>query len=862
MNSSADTRRFLARCAEQSSRLGLALDPAVLARAGTDWRGRYHQPPLALLEPESTEAVAEAVRLASEHRVAIVPQGGNTGLCGGATPTQGRPQAVLSLRRLNRIRSLDPLGRILVAEAGVSLEAAQQAAASAGQLLALDIGSRGTATLGGLLSTNAGGTSVVAHGTMRAQCLGIEAVMADGRILHQLKTLRKDNTGYSLKDLLIGSEGTLGIITAASLALRPAPADQAAALIPVDSLHVALDLLHDLQHRLGPLLTGFEWMSAASLALLASVYPQQGSRWAASGRDWVLVDIDLPALAGLTSAEGLLADTLAASAAVQRLALIDETLVAAGRAREQIWAVRDHIPLASSEDGAQVKFDISLPLSRLADFVESAQASLVESAPGWRQIVFGHLGDGNLHFNLAPPARPELSRQDRRAEALALVEAEEPRLQERIYTLVAQHGGSLSAEHGLGQLRRDDASHWRDSTATQLMQSIRQTLDPLQTLNPDKFLPSASTAATAPRVAIVGAGLAGLACAEALTQAGARVTLWDKSRGVSGRLSTRRGEDWMADHGAPAFTAQSEAFQAEVERWIGGGVAAVWQARRGPGAGLPLQHLDDTRILYVGTPLMTSPANSLADRLRAAGTVIHLEQTITTVSQDAQGLWWIGSRHASGEDSSSGPYEGLVVAIPAPQAASLLAVGYPRAAEVAAQAQARALPFWTLMLVTERDPAPHLADLDTPGAQEGSSLGWMIRNSAKPGRASGPDAKTVWVLQASPAFNQAHLEATADIARGMLLEAFVQAGAQIDTAGLVSTTAHRWRYGTFQPAGPGAEMEGVSWLDQPGHRPLGLCGDWLAPPEGPFGVEAAWQSGRELGLKVAKCLDMPVNQAS
>jgi FAD/FMN-containing dehydrogenase len=447
--------------------------PSDIAPYLTDWRGRYRGRAWAVVRPGSTDEVASVVRTCAQHRVPIVAQGGNTGQCGGATPDDSGTAIVLSLARLNRIRAIDPPNATLTAEAGVPLALVQQAARDAGFRFPLSLAAEGSCTIGGNVSTNAGGTAVLRFGNMRELVLGIEAVLADGRVWNGLRGLRKDNTGYDLKQLFIGAEGTLGIVTAAVLKLFPAPTTRVTALAAVADVAAAVRLLAVLRQALGDHLTGFELMSAHSLALSrkhapALPDPLPGHAW------YVLVDADDSADASPLAAQF----ERALGAALEDGAALDATIAQSGEQAAGLWSLRENIAEAQRREGPNIKHDISLPVSAIPRFVDEAAAALTAAFPGLAFVTFGHLGDGNLHYNLAaPPGHDAAAFMGHASTANRIV-----------HDLVAAHGGSISAEHGIGQQKRDDLGRYKSGVELDLMRTIRAALDPAGILNPGKVL--------------------------------------------------------------------------------------------------------------------------------------------------------------------------------------------------------------------------------------------------------------------------------------------------------------------------------------------------------------------------------------
>ncbi len=417
------------------------------------------------MRPASTREVAEVVALCAREGVAIVPQGGNTGLCGGSVPTGTRREIVLSLARMNRIRSLDALNDTATVEAGCVLATVQKAADDAGRLFALSLAAEGSCQIGGNLSTNAGGVNVLRYGTAREQVLGLEVVLPDGRVWNGLRGLRKDNTGYDLKQLFLGAEGTLGVITAAVLRLFPRPTASATAWIALESPRAAVELLGLLHERLGERLSAFELLSRSCLeAVLAHLRDAQDPLPAA--HPWyVLAELaDNGAPAQLHAlVEAALGDC------AERGALRDAALAHSGEQARALWRIREAIPEAQFTN---VKHDISVPISRIPDFVAQADKALAAAFGELSIYCFGHVGDGNLHYNVGP-------------EQLVLRREEVSR---RVYDTVAALGGSISAEHGLGQLKREEIRRHKDPIEFELMRAIKRTLDPQGLMNPGKVL--------------------------------------------------------------------------------------------------------------------------------------------------------------------------------------------------------------------------------------------------------------------------------------------------------------------------------------------------------------------------------------
>jgi FAD/FMN-containing dehydrogenase len=438
-----------------------------------DWRGRYRGAARAVVLPGSTDEVSALVRACADTGTPIVPQGGNTGLCGGAVPDEAGREVVVALRRMNRVREVDAANATITVEAGMPLAALQAAAAAAGFFFPLSLASEGSCTIGGNLSTNAGGTAVLRYGNTRELTLGLEVVLADGRVLPGLRGLRKDNTGYDLKQLFIGAEGTLGIVTAAVMKLFPAPRTQATALVAVPSVERAIALLARLKNALSDRLVGFELMSAFALALSRKHHP--GSAELLEGHLWyALVQADDSAadsaLAG--SVESALAEAIAAGDAT------DASVAQSKAQAERLWALRENISEAQRREGPNIKHDISLPVSAIPAFMGESDAALRAAFPGSRLVVFGHLGDGNLHYNLSGPEG---------VDARNFMDNGE-RANRIVHDLVARHGGSFSAEHGVGQLKRGDLVRYKSPVEVAVMRAIKAALDPAGIMNPGKVL--------------------------------------------------------------------------------------------------------------------------------------------------------------------------------------------------------------------------------------------------------------------------------------------------------------------------------------------------------------------------------------
>ena len=451
-------------------------DAAAMAPWLTDWRGRYTGRALALVSPRDTAGVQAAVRIAGAAGVAIVPQGGNTSMVAGATPPVDRPAILLSLRRLNRVRAISPEDGVAVAEAGVILADLHAAAEAIGRRFPLSLGAKGSATIGGLIATNAGGTQVLRFGTMRALVLGVEAVLADGSLFEGLSALRKDNRGYDLRQLLAGSEGTLGIVTAASLRLVPAAARRGVGWVGLASPHDALGLLRRLEDALGDAVESFEILPADALALVLAHIP--GTRAPLAGdHPWhVLVEATAPAGGGDIGA----ALTAALAEAIEAGLARDATVAASEAQAAALWKLRESVSEAERVDGAAAKHDVSVPVSAMPAFLETARGRVEAAFAGARVLAFGHLGDGNVHFNVRPPAGDG-----------GWFAREGAAVSRFVHDLVVAEGGSISAEHGIGQLKLAEFARTADPVRLAAMRAIKGALDPHGLLNPGKLLPLA-----------------------------------------------------------------------------------------------------------------------------------------------------------------------------------------------------------------------------------------------------------------------------------------------------------------------------------------------------------------------------------
>lgn len=449
------------------------VEPDAMVPYLKEWRDLFRGTARAVVRPSSTEEVAALVRLAAETGTALVPQGGNTGLVGGQIPTADGREVILSLQRLDRIRSVDPQSDTMTVEAGVTLQRAQAAAEAAGRLFPLSLASEGSCTIGGNLSTNAGGTAVLAYGNARELCMGLEVVTADGRIWNGLRQLRKDNTGYDLKNLFIGAEGTLGIITAAVLKLFPLPAARATAFLAVPSPEAALELLNAAKAGAGGTLTTFELMSRFCLDMVLK--HASGTREPLSEPSpwYVLMEVSSQSAAGLDEAvEAFLGEAL------EKGLVTDAALAGSLTQRADFWKLREMLSEVQTYEGGSIKHDISVPLHAVPAFLERACATVEAMVPGCRPVPFGHMGDGNIHFNVSQPVG---------ADKAAFI-ARWSEMNAAVHDIVSELHGSISAEHGIGRLKRYLLPGVKDPVELALMRTLKATLDPQGILNPGAVL--------------------------------------------------------------------------------------------------------------------------------------------------------------------------------------------------------------------------------------------------------------------------------------------------------------------------------------------------------------------------------------
>jgi len=472
----SEQQAFLEAAQAQLGPRGITADPELVEPWLTDWRGRFRGRARAMASPASTEELVALVRLCAAHNVPLVPQGGNSGMVGGSTPDASGEAVLLSLRRMNAIRHIDAEGQKVTCEAGVILQTLHEAAAQHDLRFPLTLGGKGSATVGGLISTNAGGTQVLRHGSMRSLVLGLEAVLADGQVLSMLTPLKKDNRGFDLKQLLIGSEGTLGIVTAATLQLRPAVAERVVIWAGVPSLQAARALLVHCESMAGNALEGFEVIPHAAMDAVLAYLPGARAPLAGNHAWHALIEV----VADSAGAAELRASCETMLEAAFAKALLDDAVIAANEAQaEAFWLLRDSIAPAERARGTAVQHDISVPVEKMPEFIDAAVPQLEAAWPGTEAVAFGHLGDGNVHFHvIAPPG----------TDGDAWHASEGKAISRQVYDLVTQWGGSISAEHGIGQLKRDELARLGDPTALDVMRRIKHALDPQGLLNPGKLL--------------------------------------------------------------------------------------------------------------------------------------------------------------------------------------------------------------------------------------------------------------------------------------------------------------------------------------------------------------------------------------
>ncbi|MFV9474869.1 FAD-binding oxidoreductase [Advenella sp. RU8] len=444
----------------------------------TDWRGRYTGKAQAVVRPGSAEEIAKVVKTCQQYDIPVVPQGGNTGLCGGATPNNKGDAIVILLSRLNKVLEIDTDNDTITVQAGCILQAVQEAAAQAGRLFPLSLAAEGSCTIGGNLATNAGGTQVLRYGNTRDLALGLQVVTADGEIWDGLRGLRKDNTGYDLRNLYIGSEGTLGIITAATLKLYPQPVAKCTALLALDDIDAAVKMLSRARRGFGSSLTGFELMSNYCLRSVTNLFPQQKMPFEGPSleSEWYAL-LEISDSESAEHARGQF--ELVVGEAIEAGEVQDAVIAESIQQSKDLWHLRESIPLAEAEIGKGIKHDVSIPVSKIAEFVDKTNGLLQASFPGVRHIIFGHLGDGNLHYNVGAPIGEEEGFLSRQKEVYEVV-----------HDSVHAFNGSISAEHGIGQLKKDLLPHYKSAVELSLMRKIKRALDPSGIMNPGKVINS------------------------------------------------------------------------------------------------------------------------------------------------------------------------------------------------------------------------------------------------------------------------------------------------------------------------------------------------------------------------------------
>ena len=455
-------------------RAGYLDDPADIAPYCTSWRDNWVGRVPLVLRPQSTEEVAAIVQICAETGIAIVPQGGNTGLTGAAQPHEDMSEVIVSTSRLKRIRAIDTVNDTITVEAGVILKEIQNAADRADRLFPLSLGAEGSCQIGGNISTNAGGVQVLRYGNMRNLVLGLEVVLPDGSIWNGLRGLRKDNTGYDMKQLFIGAEGTLGIVTAAVLRLFPKPTASETAWIAVESPAAAVALLGLVRARLGDAVSAFELIRRSLIDFLLAGVPGHEDPMRAVHPWYVLMDVTSQGPPG--SLHGPLAEALAAA---QEAGLVRDALIAAsGTQAAKLWKMRESLPEAVISAGGAIPHDISVPLSRIPEFIERADAAVAAAYPGIRHCAFGHVGDGNMHYNPVRPLDWDTPR----------FRAERERINRIVHDIVVDLGGSISAEHGIGRARLAELEHYKEPAELAMMRAVKRALDPKGIMNPGKVV--------------------------------------------------------------------------------------------------------------------------------------------------------------------------------------------------------------------------------------------------------------------------------------------------------------------------------------------------------------------------------------
>lgn len=469
----------IARFSDLLGAKGVITDPADIDPWVHDWRGRYHGAASAILAPASTQEVAQCVALAAEMGVPLVPQGGNTSMVGGATPPADGSALILSLRRMNRIRSLSTTDNLAVCEAGVILSVLHDAAAEVDRRFPLSLGAKGSATIGGLVSTNAGGTQVLRHGTMRALVEGIEAVLPGGSIFDGLDPLKKDNRGYDLKQLLIGAEGTLGVVTAATLRLVPAIAERAVGWVGVRSPEDALALLRLAERMLGDSVEGFEVLSGETLGFVLDLLPAARSPIEALAPWHVLIEVDHATREEPGPAQRL---EQALAAALEDGVAIDAAIAANEAQADAFWRIRESLSEAERAQGPALQYDVSVPVAGMPAFMTEAAAAAQAAFPGVTASSFGHLGDGNVHFHVRAPKGT--------TDGPAWISAEGQAINRFVHDAVVAAGGSISAEHGIGQMKRAELARLSSPARLSALRAIKAAFDPKGLFNPGKLVPA------------------------------------------------------------------------------------------------------------------------------------------------------------------------------------------------------------------------------------------------------------------------------------------------------------------------------------------------------------------------------------
>jgi len=467
-------RALVERLREIVGSAGLITAPQEVAPYASDWRKRYAGTPAAVVKPASTAEVAEVVRACADSRTAIVPQGGNTGLCGAATPDASGSQIVLNLSRMNRVRAIDARNNTMIAEAGCVLANLHKAAEEAGRLFPLSLAAEGSCEIGGNLSTNAGGTAVLRYGNARELVLGLEVVLPSGEIWDGLRGLRKDNTGYDLKQLFIGAEGTLGVITAAVLKLFPLPKSHATAVVALESPEKALALLERTLATCGERITGFELFSDFCLSLVLKHFRDTATPFPRRFPYYVLME-----LSDTQPGEGpkALVESMLEGALLENH-ILDAAVAQSETQSRAFWKLREFISEAQAHEGQNIKHDVSIPISSIADFIAKTDAELARAYAGVRMVTFGHLGDGNVHYNVSAPEGVAPDAFVRNVAAINRI----------VHDSVARFGGSISAEHGLGQLKREEIRRYKSPLELELMRKLKRALDPNGIMNPGKVL--------------------------------------------------------------------------------------------------------------------------------------------------------------------------------------------------------------------------------------------------------------------------------------------------------------------------------------------------------------------------------------